>query len=339
MISQVWSNGFKFKRFPYYSSHSSFSRMIIYGIICVAIVFFLIHCLLNLFFIKFSSNNIPFYSIVHDRQLINSTNLTFKNCSLHSNNHNKKSGIPKIAHLIWFNDKKKTFAFHQYVCLLSVSKFLPQFEIIFWNNNEPSGFWWQKSLMEFPQLCSNHLTPPTTIYGNKILKPEHQSDIARLRILLQHGGLYLDLDTIIVRELDKLLKYSVVLGAETPTQLGNAFIISKPNTIFLSLWYKSYKTFNDSKWNYHSVQMPMIIAKKYPNLIHIDWFLIYHPNYLEVKWLFEEGHLYEWRNNYAVHLYYRYYNEKLDLELIKSLNTTVGEVLRFIVFGSYELIS
>jgi mannosyltransferase OCH1-like enzyme len=103
----------------------------------------------------------------------------------------------------------------------------------------------------------------------------HKADILRLEILLEHGGIYLDIDTFVLRPfadrhtgLD-LMQYDTVLGMEAralevahgprsddemrPKGLCNAVIVARPGADFLQLWLQSYDTFRDSKWTEHSV--------------------------------------------------------------------------------------
>jgi len=75
------------------------------------------------------------------------------------------------------------------------------------------------------------LTPRSSCRGRD---PRHQSDVARLAVLEELGGLYVDLDLIVVRPLDPLMGHDVVLGAESPTMLGSGFILAaRANATFI----------------------------------------------------------------------------------------------------------
>jgi len=66
--------------------------------------------------------------------------------------------------------------------------------------------------------------PPRYVHSQAIYGFYHQSDVAKLRILLDHGGIYLDTDVIVVNSLDPLRRYDATLGktrlhaAATPSQ-------------------------------------------------------------------------------------------------------------------------
>lgn len=49
-----------------------------------------------------------------------------------------------------------------------------------------------------------HVVPPTAIYGRKLVRAVVRSDVLRLQLLLEHGGLYMDNDVFAVRPLDEL---------------------------------------------------------------------------------------------------------------------------------------
>ena len=79
--------------------------------------------------------------------------------------------------------------------------------------------------MERHSGCELVVVTPATIFSHlpklpaefHYLKPAHQSDVFRLHILFHHGGMYLDADTVVLRDLtplfDLLREYELV-GAD-----------------------------------------------------------------------------------------------------------------------------
>lgn len=57
-----------------------------------------------------------------------------------------------------------------------------------------------------------HRPPPEFIFGQKISHVFHQGDVAKLEILLEHGGIYLDYDVIVVNSLNPLRQYPATYG-------------------------------------------------------------------------------------------------------------------------------
>lgn len=245
----------------------------------------------------------------------------------------KSTTVPELVHFIWIYPPDTELLFHQMVCVLSVMRNIKPKGVIFWNTNKPTGKWWTFVRGIVPNMAVWKLEPETSIFNNTVSKPEHLSDIARISILLKYGGIYVDFDVIVLKSFTSFYHHDVTMGAETPDLLGSGIILSKINSTFLKLWKESYKDFNDSVWNYHSVRKPMQIAKKYPSTVHIEWFGFHRPNWYERTWLYTKGKLWNWKENYAVHLWYRTHGVEYDPVNIRCLDTTTGEILRYIYYG------
>jgi len=251
-----------------------------------------------------------------------------------------------IVHVIWFYPRRTALRFHEAMCLLAVQRYVRPRKILLWYDAEstpPTGAWWQFARQSVAHLLPVPYQRPTSVYNRTLLVPEHQSDVVRLTVLEEFGGLYVDLDVIIVRPVDSLLGYDVVMGAETPQMLGSGFIsVTHANATFIRLWRQSYADdFDDSDWNRHSVYMPMQLAQQHPSLVHVEWFSINRPNWNERQWLYTAGKLWDWSANYAVHLWYREHPADIvyDPLTIRNLNTTTGEVLRLIYYEDSRIMS
>lgn len=105
--------------------------------------------------------------------------------------------IPKKIHYCWFggNEKPKTVE----KCIASWRKYCPDYEIIEWNEE---NFDVQQN--PYIKYC----------YDNK--KWAFLSDLARLLVVCEHGGIYFDTDVELVRKPDFLLEYGAFYGFETP---------------------------------------------------------------------------------------------------------------------------
>jgi len=97
--------------------------------------------------------------------------------------------------------------------------------------------------------------------------------------LLEHGGIYLDIDTFILRPFadHSLLSYDTVMGMEapplslfrnlepndemTPKGLCNAIIIARKGAAFIERWLESYDDFRESQWTEHSVASSLLVIK------------------------------------------------------------------------------
>ena len=239
--------------------------------------------------------------------------------------------VPKIVHYIWFYSKEEcNFKFYNFISVLSAHKYIKPENIIIWYDNLPCGVWWDRIRVYIPILRVRRINPPKTVFGQRIKVPEHRSDVARLGILFEHGGIYLDLDMIALKSWDPLLHYNTTLGAETDYDLGNGVIITVPKSQFLRRWGNTYRNFRDSLWGFNSVIMPFYLAQLYPELIHVEWNTLYRPNWKEMGWLYGEGKLWDWSDCYGMHLYHIKDRKEPNSKDIKTLNSTLGQIFRLV---------
>lgn len=105
--------------------------------------------------------------------------------------------IPKKIHYCWFGGNEKPKAVEK--CIASWRKYCPDYEIIEWNED---NFDVQQD--PYIKYC----------YENK--KWAFLSDLARLLVVYEHGGIYFDTDVELVRKPDFLLEYGAFYGFETP---------------------------------------------------------------------------------------------------------------------------
>ncbi|KAK3492506.1 uncharacterized protein B0T23DRAFT_143478 [Neurospora hispaniola] len=115
--------------------------------------------------------------------------------------------------------------------------------------------------------------------GSKTSKTQyaHLSDTLRLQILLEHGGIYLDIDVFAFRSFSPLLlspgggggggrHWDTLLGYEGGSRWGlcNAVIVARPNATFIRRWLDTYENVDLEKeaWNYRSVLLPKELAEQ-----------------------------------------------------------------------------
>jgi glycosyltransferase involved in cell wall biosynthesis/SAM-dependent methyltransferase len=191
--------------------------------------------------------------------------------------------IPRTLHFITGLDENfgnKPFSFVHCMAIWSALEVNRGFRAKVYYHHEPRGKYWDaiKNVVE-----PIHVDLPTEVFGNPVEHFAHKADVLRLRVLLEHGGIYLDLDTICQRPFEPLLDGRVVMGREerasedgsrTTVGLCNATIIAPPKSEFLRLWYETYRDFSGGaagdSWNKFSVQVPMKLAQDHPDLLHVE---------------------------------------------------------------------
>jgi hypothetical protein len=128
------------------------------------------------------------------------------------------------------------------------------------------------------------------------------------------------------------------MGMAMEGYLGSALILAQKNATFINKWIESYSSYNPNDWGGNSVVMATTLAKQYPAVVQVhNHHCAFYPN---VNYLF--GGNYKWTYSYSLHIYKggsEKQIEKLNFSSIRSLNTTVGAIFRFIFFGMKELCS
>lgn len=134
--------------------------------------------------------------------------------------------IPKIIHYCWFGNSEKPKIIND--CIESWRKYCPEYEIIEWNE---SNF----------DCCQIEFSKDA--YEDK--KWAFVSDYARLKIIYDHGGIYLDTDVLLKNSLNNLLSYDCWLASDDVRYVatGLGFGAAKGNEIVKALLdpYSTYE--------------------------------------------------------------------------------------------------
>lgn len=247
--------------------------------------------------------------------------------------------VPNVVHYVWFGEYN-TLRFHHYLSMRSAHIFIKPDKICIHCDFEPVGKWWKLIRKDTPNLVIIKTIPLTTIFKNKIILPEHKSDIARIQILMEEGGIYLDTDVLVLKSFRELRKYEMTMGIEyhgNPGRLNNGIIIAKKNAAFLQIWYDTYTNFSKREWDFHDCIVPYRLQYLYPKLIHIEENTLNYPSGKNLDLIYEN--VFDWRNNYAMHLWYRLYDIDHTPIGIRNMNTTFGEMARLIYYNSTKLMT
>lgn len=103
--------------------------------------------------------------------------------------------IPKKIHYCWFGRGPKPKLAQK--CIASWKKYCPDYEIIEWNEDN-----FDVNMNGYTRMC----------YEQK--KYAFLTDYIRLRVLLEHGGIYFDTDVELVRSFDDLSEHPAFFGFE-----------------------------------------------------------------------------------------------------------------------------
>lgn len=250
--------------------------------------------------------------------------------------------IPNIFFACYFGGRP--FDLINYLAIRSAAQVNQPEKFLIYLDTEPEGPWWQKA-KEY--LTVVKITPPAKIFGRGLPTPAHQADIVRLEKLLEHGGVYLDLDILCHKPFAPLFKYPFVLGKEEiygkVVGLCNAVILSEPNALFAQRWlegfdpeksyWKGYRSNgNDKYFTELGVKYPHFLSTIFPEELQVEERTsFYYPSHLpeEMAEFFETDSS-NFEQGYCHHLWARSYYEKYLLnqtaENIKSQKTAFARL-------------
>lgn len=155
----------------------------------------------------------------------------------------------KVIHYCWFGGRPLSKLTKK--CIKSWKKYLPDYEIIEWNESNID-------LNECPFIKE--------AYAAK--KWAFVADYARTKVINEMGGIYLDTDVAIKKDISQFLEEGTVLGLEDSMMVNAAvWIENKPNSWFskeMLKFYRSQKSFNSD--DLYSMSIPRIMNSILYNL-------------------------------------------------------------------------
>ena len=152
--------------------------------------------------------------------------------------------IPKIIHLLYFGETE-FYNFH-HRCVHSMIQYMPDYDIRIYNAKEPVGNRYWDDIKKQARVSIHKIDPPVFYDGFELKHFQYKADVVRLELLYEHGGVYLDLDMLIVRPFDEVFAsgHSFYISEERAgiRSLINAFLAAKPKNEFIKLWLDSFKS-------------------------------------------------------------------------------------------------
>ncbi len=200
--------------------------------------------------------------------------------------------IPRHFHFI-FGLKPQTEPFHlaYYLCLKSCLEVNQPDKLSFYYHYEPHGQYWDliKPFLSLEQVQPEEFVRQHPGYqqhqeGRLIQAWQwdyaHQADFIRLKKLIEHGGVYADMDTIFVAPIpEDMYRHPFVIGREKDVDLAeegvavpslcNALMMAEPGSEYARQWLaQSYDVF-DGTWSKHSCQQAAVVAEQLPQSVKI----------------------------------------------------------------------
>lgn len=222
--------------------------------------------------------------------------------------------IPKIIHYCWFGGKRKPKLVRD--CIASWEKYLPEYQIIEWNEK------------------NTDLSHPFTAQACRLKKWAFVADYVRLDKIIEYGGIYLDTDMLLLKNLDIFLDNDCFFGAEDSEYVNAALFGAIPDSEFVKSCKSEYEFLDLEKVGHlREITIPQVITRKFRALhnftmefnievvhegVKIYPSIYFYPFPLKNKKEVNNFRKYIEKESYAVHLWSSSWVEYSDFEYFKN---------------------
>ncbi|XP_054287183.1 uncharacterized protein LOC129003016 [Macrosteles quadrilineatus] len=181
--------------------------------------------------------------------------------------------IPNYVHFVKF--RYDSFNFIHFICVLAAFKHQrPEKLFIHTDVEEFRGKYWQ-ILLQTPGfrevLILNRIQLRQEVFGQP-LNPEwrlyHGGDVARLEIMRKYGGIYVDNDSYLIRSLDDLRRYEMVVAWRPGKAMMNQVVLAHKDARLLREWHEGYRDYKPEHWYYNAGRQPANVLLEKPYLAH-----------------------------------------------------------------------
>jgi hypothetical protein len=208
--------------------------------------------------------------------------------------------IPNLATFVYIGDMPFSYVHALAVRSAAVVNRFDRMRLIC--DRIPTGKWWDecRDLLEV-QIT----TPPDNVFGVPLRHPSHVTDVIRFHEMLSTGGVFLDLDVLCVKLLNRYRGSACVLGRQERDGqeygLGCA-VMCEPHARFIDQWFSGYdparslwhgfrSTGRDAYWSEMSTRYASMLAQRMPDDLTVLDHTVFYPYNWEpagLRTLFEE---------------------------------------------------
>ncbi len=221
--------------------------------------------------------------------------------------------IPKIIHYCWFGTNRMPNTIQK--CIASWKLHLHDYELVLWNET------------------NSDLSHPFVKQALKDKQWAFVSDYIRLKVLSEQGGVYLDTDMLMLKDISELHNQQCFVGVESANFISCGVIGAQKNHPYILKCFQYYNSIDVSKpIQYKNLIIPKIftsvfkdiyktevpVAKQYDDLLILDENRFYaYPNPDPNLRRKDNDYLkYITETSYAVHLWARSWKGYNEFQLI-----------------------
>jgi len=223
--------------------------------------------------------------------------------------------VPNEIHFIWLTEPtSRPFNYINSIAIKAAADVQKPDRIYMHCNKEPTNNpYWNEIRSMFSMRW---VEAPDSHDGVPLEYIQYKADVLRLQILRDHGGIYLDTDSLMLKPLTPFMDKPFTLAEESPDSYAMAPIIAEPGARFIDIWLQRMaNTMRAGGWAKHAVQLPREIHKMHPALCDVRPREEFFPFDLRRNYLFDDGRADEWieqaSNAYVLHVYETYWKDYL----------------------------
>ena len=200
--------------------------------------------------------------------------------SLGSGKLTQATTIPNIVHFVHMirgSDEEPVFeiAFRQFIAIYSAQYYLNPGTIYIHTNIEErlieaainaSMTPYSHILTRLPNIIFNQVSPPLrTSRGKDVHELAHRSDLVRTQVLKEWGGLYLDEDSYVIKDLRPLRNsgFRTIVGLESDDKISNAVIFTAPGSNLITTFEALQEDSYDGDSTAHSMDLLTHLAQDF----------------------------------------------------------------------------
>ena len=177
-------------------------------------------------------------------------------------------------------------------------------------------------------------SPQTRIQNKTIVHVENQADIARLEVLLEFGGVYLDRDQIILRPPHIYRAASFAAFKEGRSgDVSNAVLFSRPQHEIPRQWLANYATYDGSSLYSHSIKYITKLSQDETLRDKLQVFGMQMMRYYTGDWRHFYNESCSLGESYGIHLHDHRFPTEAGVEFVKRNRSTFAHVARYILFN------
>lgn len=165
--------------------------------------------------------------------------------------------IPKIIHYCWFGPNKMSKTDHK--CIKSWKKHLPEYKLMLWNeDNSPIDVPFVKAALEAKKYA-------------------FAADYVRIWALNKYGGVYMDTDMLLLKNIDSFLNTEFI-GRENENTISAGIIGAQANSTFISKSMRFYDSLVFEFDNLQKISIPQNLTSVINTMEPSDRPTIYPPD-------------------------------------------------------------